>query len=104
MAYLVRVGAFPENISGVGSRGYHTYRRGCRVITIWGGVEVRPGRKFYWSQTTQHKIYRKSSERGAVKCLGDILFRLIDGEGYSRLPAGAPIRRTAKSARSVRRR
>jgi hypothetical protein len=102
MAYLVRIGAFPENVSGVGSRGYHAYRRRCPVITIWGGVEVRTLQKFYWVQTTQHKIYRRASERAAVKCLRDILLRMTTGEGYSRFPASVPIRRTAKSARSTR--
>lgn len=103
MAYLVRIGAFPRNISGVGSRGYHAYRQDCRVVTIWGAIEVRRGRKFYWAYTTQHKIYKLGSKSAAADRLRDILFRFTDGEGYSRLPAGVPIRRTNKSARSVRR-
>ena len=102
MAYLVRIGAFRQNVSGVGSRGYHAFRRGRIVTTIWGGVEVRPGRKFYWSQTTAHKIYQRASDKAARAFLKEILNGLIRS-GYSRLPTGAPIRRTAKSAGSARR-
>jgi len=104
MAYLINIGVFPENTSGVGSRGYHVFRRGLIVVTVWGGIEVGPGRKFYWTQTTTHKKYRHHSERAAIARLRGIVERLTLCNGYTRLPAGAPIRRTAKSARSVRRR
>jgi hypothetical protein len=102
MAYLIRIGAFPENVSGVGSRGYHAFRQGRRVVTIWGGIDVR-NRTFYWAYTTQHKIYVRASERAAAKFLKDILRRLMNGEGYSKLPTRARIRRTTKSARNIRR-
>jgi hypothetical protein len=56
MAYFVKIGAIPENKGGVGSRGYHAYRRGKRIITVWGGVEVRPSRRFYWAYATHNRI------------------------------------------------
>ncbi len=36
MPYFVQIGLIPENKTGVGSRGYHVYRRGTRVRVIWG--------------------------------------------------------------------
>ena len=101
MAYLVRIGPHPSNIGGVQSRGHHVYRRGTTVYSVWGSVEVRPGRKFYWCYRTQHKVFRHRSEKAALEKLRDILHEHVDLGGYSRLPAGVKIQRTAATRGST---
>lgn len=101
MSYLVKIGAIKENKSGVGSRGYHVYRRGRLVITVWGHIEVRPKSQFYWAQTTQHQKKKSSSVKAAIEYKREVVERLMDNEGYSKLPVGIFIRRHAKSAYST---
>jgi hypothetical protein len=101
MSYLVKIGAIKENKSGVGSRGYHVYRRRRSVITVWGHIEVRPKSRFYWAQTTQHQKKTFSSENRAMEHKRGVVDRLIDNEGYSKLPVGVVIRRHARSAYST---
>ena len=101
MPYLVKIGAIPENTSGVGSRGYHVYRRKRRVTTVWGHIEVRPRSQFYWAHTTQHQVRTFRTVRAAAAYVKTVLRRFLDGESYSRLPQGVKIRRHAKSARST---
>lgn len=103
MAYLVKIGSIPTNKSGVGARGYQLYRRAKRIITVWGGVEVRGRRKFYWTSTTQHKPVECGSELEAIAELKALIEQRRQ-KGYSLLPAGVHIRRTAASSRSVPRR
>ncbi len=104
MPYFVQIGLIPENKTGVGSRGYHVYRRGTRVRVVWGPVGTVRGRtvKMVWERTTVHTDYRCRSERAAIAKLQDIVSSRIR-EGYSRLPVGARIMRRAKSALSTRR-
>ena len=49
MPYLTRIGPFSENKSGVGARVYPAYGLGKKVFAVWGGIEVRPGRRFFWT-------------------------------------------------------
>ena len=104
MAYFVKIGGFASNRSGVGSRGYHIYRRGNQVYTVWGPVEVRPGRRFYWVQTTLHKVFRCSSPEAATRRKQQLIELRSGRKGYSRLGVGARIERHAKSTSSTRRR
>jgi hypothetical protein len=101
MPYFVKVGAVPENASGVGARGYHLFRRKSRVVTVWGPIEVRPVRRFYWAFTTQHKIFRCGSVAAAMQRLATLIEERTTKRGYSRLPPGAKIRRDKKSAFST---
>jgi hypothetical protein len=103
--YLVQIGSVPENKTGVGSRGYHVYRRGTRVRVVWGPVCTLRGRsvKVVWERTTMHKDYRRSNERAATALVKDIVAERLR-EGYSLLPVGARIWRLAQSAFSTRRR
>src|ERR1700730_5712205 len=104
MAYFVKIGAIPENKSGVGSRGYHAYRRGKRIIRIWGAVQVMPGRRFYWAHIKQQKkTIPCVSVAAAIQSLADIADDL-ERKRYSRLPLCVHIQRSAKSSRSVKRR
>ena len=100
MAYLVKIGAFPRNQSGVGARGYHIFRRGKQVYTVWGSVEVRPDRRFYWARTTQHKSFRCSSPAAAIRKRRALIDSRVMERGYSLLPVGVRIFRHAKSASS----
>ena len=65
---------------------------------------MRPGRKFYWCYRTQHKVFRHRSEAAAREKGRAILHEHVDLGGYSRLPAGVKIHRTATTAGSTRRR
>jgi hypothetical protein len=104
MPYLVQIGPIRETKTGIGSRGYHVYRRSSRIRVVWGPVRTVRGRtvKFLWERTTMHKDYRCSSERAAIARLKDIVTARLR-EGYSLLPAGARILRRAKSTFSTRR-
>jgi hypothetical protein len=102
MAYLVKIGAIHTNKSGVGSRGYHIYRRAQRIVTVWGRVEVKPrGKRFYWASTTQHKELSCRSVTAAIERLKTLVEQRIQREQYSLLPRGARIHRSAASARSA---
>lgn len=103
MPYFVKIGAVPGNASGVGARGYHLFRRKSRITTVWGPVEVRPGRRFYWVFTTQHKILPCGSVSAAVRQMATLIEERTTKRGYSRLPPGARISRDGKSAFSTRR-
>jgi hypothetical protein len=90
MAYFVRIGAIPTNWSGVGSRGYHIFRRGKVVTVRWGPVEVRPGRNFYWRGKTEKRFVHRSEQSARTWYGGEIERRLMR-ERYSRLPTGTKI-------------
>src|SRR5437762_2251174 len=62
MPFFVNIGPIPENLPGVGSRGYHVFRRGRKIITRWGAVHVGSGRRFRWAGKPQEKIYTWRSE------------------------------------------
>ena len=98
MPYFVKVGAIPENLSGVGARGYHLFRRGLCVVVLWGGIVVGSGRRFYWnSKKTQRKKFRFRSVDGAQRKVAALLAERTS-RGYSRLPAGAKIRSRVRAA------
>ncbi len=104
MPYLSQIGSIPQNTTGIGSRGYHVYRRGTRVRVVWGPVDVIRGRsvRLAWSQTTMHKDYRCRS----VPAAKATLLAIVDDrlrEGYTRLMPGARILRPAHAAKSTRR-
>jgi hypothetical protein len=105
MAYLILAGNIPTNKSGVGCRGYHAFRRGKTVRTIWGAVDVRRGRgvHFYWARTTAYKDFRCSSESAAKARLADII-AARERDGYSRLARGARIYRPSYALLGPRRR
>jgi hypothetical protein len=91
MAYFVKIGAIPQNKSGVGARGYQIFRRGRNVITRWGAVTVAPGRKFPWAYRYQEKIFKFRSVLAAQEELRGLIRIREERDGYSRLPAGAKI-------------
>jgi hypothetical protein len=103
MPYFVKIGPMPRNKSGVGSRGFHIYRRGANVRCVWGAVEVRPGRQFFWAHTTQHRIWRCASVAAAVRKTRLLSDERVRKDGYARLPVGARILRHSKSLLSTRR-
>lgn len=91
MAYFVNVGPFPENWSGVGSRGYQLFRRDCTIVTRWAGIEVTPKREFRWCHKPKEKIYKFKSVLAAKEEMRKMIRHRIEVEGYSRLPAGIKI-------------
>ena len=91
MPYFVRIGPFQENVRGVGSRGYHIFRRGSKVIVRWGAIEVKPGARFYWRYHNE-KPFPFRSERAAKAWLAGEITRREDQKRYLRLPAGQKIR------------
>jgi hypothetical protein len=97
MAYFVRIGAFRGNVSGVGSRGYHIFRRAQKVIVRWGAIEVRPGARFYW-RYAQEKVFRFRSVSAAASRLAAEIKRRAVRERYSQLPRGQKIRRASLTA------
>jgi hypothetical protein len=90
MAYFVRIGAIPENISGVGARGYQTFRRGTNVVVIWGGVTVTSGRRFYWSRTPKRITHPKRTIEAARRFLAQVVADRTNNK-YSLLPRGTRI-------------
>ena len=90
MAYFVKIGPFPENWSGVGSRGYHIYRRGKTVIVRWGAIEVKSGARFYWRYANP-KTFPFKSEQAAKAWLAAEIERRESRQRYSRLPPGQRI-------------
>lgn len=102
MPYFVRVGNFAENKGGLGARGYHVYRRGRKVITVWGAITVDRARqvRFTWARTTEHKVYTyRSVERAKAKWRA-LVSQRTEREGYERLKPGLKITRTKSSLRS----
>jgi hypothetical protein len=91
MPYFVKIGPFPENVKGVGSRGYHIFRRGSKVFVRWGAIEVRPGARFYWRYNNE-KPFPFRTERAAKAWLAEEIVRRQKRQRYSRLPAGQRIR------------
>lgn len=103
MAYFVKIGAIAKNQSGVGARGYHIYRLGRIVTCVWGSVEVRVPRRFYWARTTQYKTYSCKTIESAKTKKALLVESRVAIDGYSRLPTGVRIRRQARSRKNVRR-
>jgi hypothetical protein len=92
MPYFVSIGAVEQNKSGVGSKGYHLFRRGRRITTRWGPVAVAPGRKFYWCSSTREKRFLHRTEKSARLDMKERIRQRVELEGYSRLPTGVKIR------------
>ena len=90
MPYLVRIGAIEENVTGVGSRGYWLFRRGCRVIRRWGAVLVLRKRRLQWADGYYEQTDTFTSTAEAVAAYQQHLSRLAS-HNYSRLPSGAKI-------------
>ena len=91
MPYFVKIGAVKQNKSGVGSKGYHHFRRGQCIITRWGAVDA-VNSKFYWRGSPTEKIYRHRSDKLAQLDLKERNWVREKIERYSRLPSGAKIR------------
>lgn len=88
MPYFVRVGVVEQNLSGVGTRGYHLFRRGRTVVARWGPVEVLPGRQFRWV----YRRERRYTMRSEAVAIADYERRVADRmESYDRLPRGVSI-------------
>jgi hypothetical protein len=106
MPYFVRVGTFVGATVKLGSRGYHIYRRGRTVFTVWGGVIVKRGRKvrIEWARATENKRYVCSSERAAIAKYLALVAQRTGKEHYDRLPSGQKIIRTAQAPLGHRRR
>ena len=97
MPYLTLVGHIATNVSGVGARGYHVFRRGTTVFSAWGPIEVLRGRtvSLRWARATPYKIYRFRSVAGAKEKVVALLRKIEVREKYKRLPQGAKIKRHA---------
>ena len=101
MAYLVLIGSLPWNKTGVGSRGYHVFRRDMCVYAFWGPVHTQRKRsvRILWSRRPLYQEYACRSVKLAIRKLK----RIIDEQekqGYDCLGAGARIYRTARTASS----
>lgn len=105
MAYLVNVGVFERNRSGVGSRGYQVFGRGTTVKVVWGAIRVEHGgrARFYWARTTQHVEHVFDTTGEAAEC-ARMLVKFRIGRRYRRLPTGVIIRRPAGVGSALRRR
>jgi len=70
---------------------------------VWGGIQVTEIRQFFWTYTTQYKTFTTANIAAAEALRKELCWKRENEDGYSRLPHGARIRRTATSARSVAR-
>ena len=91
MAYLLKIGAIEENVSGYGQRGYHCFRKGRCVIIRFAAVVVLRNRRVHWAHRPQEKIYEHESEHNAKQDLDKLINKQTRG-GYSRLPPKVKIR------------
>ena len=91
MPYLIKVGPKSENKSGVGSEGYHIYRRANTVIWKHGQVEVIPMQKVkvFWKYIKPEKICYRSREK-AIDAKEKKLNELIRKK-YQQLRSGVKI-------------
>lgn len=93
MPYLTRAGPNLENVFGLESRGYHVFRRGCRVRVVWGRIHWPPESRrisVVWSRATVYHEYRRSSPEAAANLLRRIVQEKM-AAGYSQLPVGCRI-------------
>lgn len=98
MRVFVRIGSIKTNKAGIGSRGWCIARRGTKVETVWGGVEVvsAGGRTtFYWAAGWPKTLTEARRTVHAADALvrGKVAEQLGSGRsgGYQRLPAGTRI-------------
>jgi hypothetical protein len=87
MTYLTLIGNVPGNLTGLGARGYHVYRRGKKVRVIWGPVTIARTQtvSLEWERTTQHKIHNCPTVVHAID-LRNELIEAQEVQGYTRLP------------------
>jgi hypothetical protein len=91
MAYLLKIGAIKENVSGYGQRGYHCFRKGRCVIIRFAAVVVLRNRRVHWVHWPQELINEYESGHNAKQALGKLINKQTRG-GYSRLPPKVNIR------------
>ena len=89
MPYLIKIGYQANNKYQTTSKGYFICRRGKKVITCWGSIDVKGLRrkKFFWKGTNspQSKEFRFSSISGANKFKQQRLTQKLN-RGYIKLP------------------
>ena len=95
MPYFTRIGRIDGNKTGVGSRGYHLYRRGNRVLRRWGRIDVTHRKHpFMWAgrNLPQQLVERDKNSVLAAKRV-KALARWLQGTrmGYESLPSGQKI-------------
>ena len=90
MPYFVRIGVIKTNRKGVGSRGYHIYRRGRKVFHAWGQVKVGAGPRFFWIWKQTGMFLGRTESQAATWQAAEIL-RRVRREKYHRLPVGQKI-------------
>lgn len=103
MSYFVKIGPIEGNLTGVGSRGYHLYRRGTTVYAVWGpaGWERKSDLCFFWTRTTNHKAIKCRTTAAARTRLRALEEERVERKGYRRLPIGARIVRREMSRTST---
>jgi hypothetical protein len=87
LPYLINVGFISTNHGGVGARGYHVTRRGSKVVTTWGGIEIEDGLEIFWRRSTCYKKIDKRSPTLAAKHVREIV-EDKSLRGYIKLPKG----------------
>jgi hypothetical protein len=101
MAYWVRVGKVPYNLSGVGARGWQAFRRGRIVCTGHGKIIVTGTHTstFRWASPGLPRRSKKTfrSDDAARRRLAELIaekeaHQSDRGGGYQRLPRGGTIR------------
>lgn len=88
MSYYIRVGKNDGNVNKISSKGYHIIRKGCKVIRIYGAIEVR-GRtikQFKWYKGFLTKEDEFKSIQDANKFKAEKIKRRIL-HGYEKIDA-----------------
>jgi hypothetical protein len=98
MPYFVRIGRISTNKSGVGSRGYHAYRRGMTVRVIFGPVRIDRSDqvRISWERTSFYVDYNFKSIPEAVAKMASVVKERIR-EKYQVLEDHVKIVRPARS-------
>ena len=98
MPYLTNIGPRHDTMCGLGSRGYHIFRRGKIVSKTSGQVKQIAGKKMkvYWISRRKEKV--KCDTERAAKYYFQNKLRELDRKGYKRLGIGVKILPPKKSA------
>src|SRR5205823_6166627 len=61
MAYFMSIGPNSKNVRGIAAKGYHLFRRGRNVTTVWGSLQIKPKQNILWARIPAKRVYACTS-------------------------------------------
>jgi hypothetical protein len=95
--YFVRIGRISANKSGVGSRGYHVFRKGTTVRVVFGPVRTERSNsvRIIWERTSYYVDYTFDTIPEAIAKMESVgkerirgKYQLLEGRAKIERPAG----------------